>query len=109
MPELTARHLKVLERLRERGFQWKAFPLYTACIGVVKGNCAALLAPLESAGMKILGEPCYLVAGNLSVRVTRGGQQWFVCKKNEVLVTPQRQAELERFAQELSDALGTAQ
>lgn len=101
MLELTPQQIAVLERLVEKGFRPTAFPLYASHIGVRKENCAALLAPVDGGGMRVFGEPCYLLSGNLTVRVRRAGREWFVWKKTELEVTPERLAELTRFAEEL--------
>ena len=106
MLELTPHQFSVLGRLAREGFQLVSFPLYPNAVGVRKGNCAALLGPVEGGGMKFAAEPCFLVEGNLSVRVSRGGRQHFVWKKKQVEVTPEREAELERFAAELRALLG---
>lgn len=103
--ELTPSQTAVLERLVARGFQLVAFPVYASAVGLRKGNCAALLQPAEGGALKLLGEPCYLVEGNLSVRVHRGGKQWFVWKKKQLEVTPDRWAELEGFSEELRELL----
>ena len=105
MLELTPQQTAVLERLLARGFQPVAFPLYANAVGVRKGDCAALLGPVGSGGLCLLGQPSYLVDDNLSVRVTRGSRQWFVWKKNQVEVTPERRAELEQFTAELAALL----
>lgn len=105
MLELTPQQIALLERLRAQGFLLIAFPLYANAIGVRKGNCAALLVPTEGRGLRLFGKPSYLVNGNLSVRVTRGGRQWFVWKKQQMEVTPERQAELQRFTEELTASL----
>lgn len=105
--ELTPLQIAVLERLAARGFRPAAFRLYANVVGVRKGNCAALLAPADHDRMKLFAEPCYLIEGNLSVRVTRGGKQWFVWKKKQVEATSQRLAELARFTAELTGLLGT--
>jgi hypothetical protein len=105
MPELSAQQMAVLEGLRQAGFSFVAFPLYASQVGVRKGNCAALLAPVEGRGMQVFGEPSYLVGGNLSVRIARDGREWFVWKKARLEATPERRAELERFSGELRTAL----
>lgn len=104
MVELSEAQLAVLERLRERGFQFVAFPLYEQKIGVRKGNCAALLDPTEGQ-LRVFAEPAYLVAGNLSVVVRMGEEKFFVWKQNRVPATPERLEELERFASELGEIL----
>lgn len=108
MLELTPEQVALLERLTTQGFQVVSFPLYASAVGVRKGNCAALLGPDEGGGLRLFGEPNYLVEGNLAVRVTRGGRQWFVWKKKQLEVTPERLAELEHFAKELARALEAA-
>jgi len=103
--ELTDAQLAVLERLRARGFSFVAFPLYASKIGVRKGNCAALLDPVGGGGLRLFGDPCYLVGGNLSVQVTQGDDKAFVWKKDRLPATPERLEELGRFAEELNDLL----
>ena len=105
MLDPSASQLAILERLRASGFEFVAFPMYANYLGVKKGNCAALLAPVEARSFKIFGESAYLVSGNLSVRVTRGGRQWFVWKKESLEASPARLTELQRFATELADLL----
>lgn len=104
MVELSEAQLAVLERLRERGFQFVAYPLYEQRIGVRKGNCVALLDPSEGQ-LRMFTEPAYLVAGNLSVVVSTGAEKFFVWKQNRVPATPERLEELERFARELGEIL----
>jgi hypothetical protein len=103
--ELTAQQVGILERLRSRGFEIVAFPLYENYVGVRKGNCGALLAPAGPDRFGLYGEPSYLVAGQLSARMIQSDGHWFVRKKDKVPVSPERVAELESFAAELVDAL----
>jgi len=46
-----------------------------------------------------------MVGENLAVRVKRNDGEWFVWKKEQVRVTPERIAELEDFSAALADAL----
>lgn len=108
MLELTPAQIAVLERLVAHGFSGVAFPLYASSVGVRKGNCAALLGPIAGDGMRIVGDPCYLIDGNLSVLVVRDKRRWFVWKKKQVEATPERLAELAQFTRELEDLLLTA-
>ena len=105
MLELTREQTAALERLHGAGFALVAFPLYASHVGVRKGNCAALLEAVPGGGMRIFGEPSYLVDGNLSVRVRRRDEWWFVWKKQELAATPARLAELEDFRRELDGYL----
>jgi hypothetical protein len=103
--ELTQRQARSLERLQAQGFQIVAFALYPNYLGVRKGNCAALLAAVMSEGFAIYGVPTWLIGDDLGVRVKRNDGEWFVWKKERVEATPERVAELERFSNELADAL----
>jgi len=105
--ELTPQQVAALEKLHSRGFQFVAFPLYASYVGVRKGNCATLLAPVEGGGMRVFGEPCFLVDGNLSVRVKRHGQALYVWKQESLAVTPEREDELRRFSAEVRELLGS--
>jgi hypothetical protein len=99
--ELTPRQIALLERLISSGFSIVAFPLYANAVGVRKGSCAALLDPVSGAGFRLYGEPCVLLDGNLTVRVTDKGRSWFVWKKQRVEATRERIAELNEFISEL--------
>jgi hypothetical protein len=103
--ELTLQQMAVLEQLAGLGYSIVAFPFYESHAGVRKGNCGALLEPVPNDGMRVFGAAFYIVNGNPSVRVQRSGKSWFVFKKNEIEVTPERDAELAGFNRELSDAL----
>ena len=105
MPELTQSQIAILERLRARGFQIVAHPMYANHVGIRKANCAALLAPSLTGGLEVFGAPCYIVAGNLGVPVIKDGKRWFIWKKEKVEATPARLAKLEQFAAELAESL----
>jgi hypothetical protein len=95
----------VLERLVARGFRLVAFPLYASAIGVRRDSWAALLVPVEGGGLRVLGQPSYLIDGNLSVQVQRAGARHFVWKGKSVEVTAGLLAQLSQFADELQNAL----
>jgi hypothetical protein len=103
--ELTQQQARSLERLQAQGFQIVAFALYPNYLGVRKGNCAALLAPILSESFAVYGASAWLVGDNFGVRVKRNDGEWFVWKKERVEATPERVAELERFSAALADAL----
>jgi hypothetical protein len=70
-------------------------------VGVRSGNCAALLDPITAGGFLLFGEPCILLDGNLTVRITDKGRLWFVWKKQRLEATPERLSELDRFVSQL--------
>ena len=108
MQELTQHQTAVLERLIAQGFRLVAFPLYASAIGVRRESCAALVVPVEGAGLRLLGDACYLIEGNLSVKVERDGRPHFVWKNKAVPATPGLLAELRRFSEDLQRALSSA-
>jgi len=105
MVELSPQQMQVAERLFAAGFRPIAIPPYESALCMRKGNCAALLAPVPNAGLKLLAPPSFLVAGNLSVKLKRGPGEVFVWKKQEVEATPERLKELESFRRELTELL----
>ena len=101
MNELSPQQIGILERLAAKDFILVAFPLYANAVGVRKGSCAALLDPIANGGFRVFGEPCFLLEGNLTVRVTEKGKTWFVWKKQRLEATAERLSELEAFVAEL--------
>jgi hypothetical protein len=105
MVELSPQQMKVIERLFAAGFRPIAIPPYESALCMRKGNCAALLAAVPNAGIKLLAPPSFLVDGNLSVKLKRGSGEVFVWKKKEVEATPESLQELESFRRELTEIL----
>ena len=105
MVELSQQQMQVMERLFAAGFRPIAIPPYESALCMKKGNCAALLAPVASSGIKLLAPPSYLVDGNLSVKLKRGSGEVFIWKKTEVEATPEKLKELESFRRELTEIL----
>jgi hypothetical protein len=108
MPELTPQQMKTLERLFAAGFRPIAIPPYENALCVRRGECAALLAPVANAGLRLLAAPTYIVDGNLSVKLKRGKGEVFVWKKKEIEASAERLKELEKFRQELTSILDEA-
>jgi len=101
MNEFSPQQIGILQRLVAKEFVLVAFPLYANAVGVRKGSCAALLDPIANGGFRVFGEPCVLLDGNLTVRVTEKGKAWFVWKKQRLEATAERLQELEVFVAEL--------
>jgi hypothetical protein len=108
MPELTPQQMKTLERLFAAGFRPIAIPPYESALCVRRGECAAPLAPVANAGLRLLAAPTYIVDGNLSVKLKRGKGEVFVWKNREIEATPERLRELEAFRHELTSILEEA-
>ncbi|MGB2632838.1 MAG: hypothetical protein WAM58_02770 [Candidatus Acidiferrum sp.] len=99
--EFTAGQADVLKRLFVAGFRPIAIPPYESALCVHRGECAALLAPVENGGLRLMAPVTVMVDGNLSVRLKKPGGDVFVWKKTEVAATEERLKELERFREEL--------
>ena len=100
--------MKMLERLFAAGFRPIAIPPYESALCVRRGECAALLAPVADAGLRLLAAPTYIVDGNLSVKLRRSKGEVFVWKKKEIEATPERLQELATFRQDLTAILEEA-
>jgi hypothetical protein len=70
--ELTEGQMRVVERLVKAGFRPMAIPPYERALILRKGECVALLGPVENGGLRMLVPPTFLVDGNLSVKLKRG-------------------------------------
>src|SRR6266478_7515669 len=99
--ELTDGQMRVVERLFGAGFRPMAIPPYESALILRKGECVALLGPVENSGLKLLAPVTFLVDGNLSVRLKKSAGDVFVWKKKEVAATEERLKELEKFLVEL--------
>lgn len=103
--ELTAGQMRVVERLFEAGFRPIAIPPYESALIMHKGECAAVLGPVENGGLKLLVPVTVLVDGNLSVKLKKSSGDVFVWKKKEVAATEEKLKELEAFRVELAGIL----
>jgi hypothetical protein len=105
MTELTAAQMRIMERLFAAGFRPIAIPPYENALCVHRGECAAVLAPAENGGLRLLSPVTVMVGGNLSVKLKRASGVVFVWKKKEVAATGERLKELEKFRMELVEIL----
>ena len=91
-----------------RGFRPVAIPPYDSALCLRRGDCAVVLNPDPSGGLRMVAPPSFIIDGNLSVKLRRGEKDVFVWKKTEVEVTPERSTELETFRNDLSRILQSA-
>jgi hypothetical protein len=106
--EFSERQAGILKRLFAAGFRPIAIPPYESALVVHRGECAALLGPVEGGGLRLLAPVTVMVDGNLSVRLKKPAGDVFVWKKTEVAATSERLAELELFRRELVGMLGVS-
>ena len=105
MVELTKLQMEMLERLFAAGFRPIAIPPYESALCVHRGEYAAVLAPVENGGLRLLAPATVMVDGNLSVKLKKGDGEVFVWKQKEVTATEQRLKELQEFREELVGVL----
>ena len=93
-----------LQRIYLAGFELQTFERYPKCIGVVRENCVALLVPGVD-GLQILGTPGWRMGEVMGVLTEREGRKVFQAKTEIVEATPERLALLQRFRQDLAEAM----
>ena len=93
-----------LQRLYLAGFEFQTFERYPKCIGVVRDDCVALLVPGVD-GLQILGTPGWRMGEVMGVLTEREGRKVFQAKTEVVEATPERLALLQRFRQDLAEAM----
>jgi hypothetical protein len=103
--DLTEGQTRMVERLLAAGFRPIAIPPYESALILRKGECVALLGPVENGGLKLLAPVTFLVDGNLSVRLKKSTGDVFAWKKKEVAATEEKLRELEEFRVELAGIL----
>lgn len=87
---------EILQSLYMAGFELQTFDRFPRAIGVIKGNCIALLEPAAN-GLRMLGRPGWRMGEVIGVLTMKGSQQVFQSKDQVVEATPQRLAELKEF------------
>jgi len=80
------------------------FERYPKCVGVVRGECVALLVPGVD-GVQILGSPGWRLGEVMGVLTEVNGQKVFQAKSEVVDATPERLETLRKFREELSQLL----
>jgi hypothetical protein len=93
-----------LQRIYLEGFELQTFERYPKLIGVMKGNCVALLVPGVE-GLQIMGSPGWRLGEVLGVLTEVNGRKVFQAKSEMVEATPARIAELNAFRAQLKDLL----
>lgn len=89
-----------LARLVQAGFELQTFERFPRCVGVVKGDCIALVEPTPE-GLKMVGTPGWRMGEVMGVLVTKRGRQIFQAKGHTLEATRERLEALVRFGDEL--------
>ena len=95
---------EILQSLYVAGFELRTFDRFPRAIGVMKGNCIALLEP-EGYRLRLLGRPGWRLGDAIGVLTTKDARRVFQAKDQIVEATSERLAELEQFEAELEKHL----
>lgn len=97
---------EILQSIYLAGFELQTFDRFPRAIGVIKGNCIALLEP-EGSRLRVIGRPGWRMGESVGVLTTKAGEQVFQAKDQIVTVTPDRLRELRTFEAELNVLLAS--
>ena len=93
-----------LQRIYLAGFELQTFDRFPKAVGVVRGECIALLEATP-AGLRMIGTSGWSLGEVMGVLVEEGGRQVFRAKSESVEATPERLEALRRFRDDLEDLL----
>ncbi len=93
-----------LQQLYIQGFDLQPFERYPKVVGVLRGECVAILLPLPD-GIQILGSPGWRIGDEVGVLVQKGGRKVFQWKGTEVEATEERLGLLAEFLRDLKAVL----
>jgi hypothetical protein len=96
---------EILQALYVAGFELQSFERFPRAIGVVKGDCIALLEPAE-VGLRFIGRPGWRLGEAIGVLTVKEGLQVFQSKDQLVEASDERIRELRAFEAELAKFLG---
>lgn len=97
-----------LQRIYMAGFELQTFERYPKCVGVIRDQCVALLVP-GVGGMQILGTPGWRMGEVMGVLTEVQGKKVFQSKTEIVEATPERLEALQRFREDLKEAMKSAE
>ncbi|HWR37219.1 MAG TPA: hypothetical protein VN622_15255 [Clostridia bacterium] len=93
-----------LARIYQAGFDLQTFDRYPNAIGVVRGQCIALLQSSPT-GLQFIGVPGWRMGEVLGVLIEKDGHKYFQAKSDFVEATPARLSELSEFREDLKQLL----
>jgi len=95
---------EILQALYVAGFELQTFELFPRAIGIVRGDCIALLVPSDK-GLQMLGSPGWKIGENMGVLTTLNGRRVFQSKAEVVDATEERLALVKQFESDLRQAM----
>ena len=93
-----------LQRLYLAGFEFQTFERFPNSVGVIRNECIVLMLPTPQ-GLQMIGTPGWRVGEVIGVLTERNGRKVFQNKDQVVEATSERLAELERFRQDVREAI----
>jgi hypothetical protein len=93
-----------LQKLYLAGFELQTFERFPQAIGVVRGDCIALVEAAPT-GLRIIGAPGWRMGDVMGVLTEKNGRKVFQAKSEIVEATPERTDMLERFRSDLEREL----
>lgn len=97
---------EILQALYLAGFELQTFELFPRAIGVVRGECMALLVPSDT-GLQMLGAPGWKIGENMGVLTTVNGKRVFQSKGQAAEATDERIKLVKQFEGDLRQALAS--
>ncbi len=97
-----------LQRIYLAGFELQTFDRFPKSVGVVRGECIALLEATP-AGLVMIGTPGWRMGEVIGVLVEEAGRQVFRAKSETVEATGERLEALRQFRVELERLLQAPQ
>ena len=93
-----------LQRIYLAGFELQTFDRFPKCVGVMRGECIALLVP-GVGGLQMLGTPGWKIGEVIGVLTEVEGRKVFQFKDQVVDATLERLQELQRFRDDLAELM----
>lgn len=93
-----------LQRIYMAGFELQTFDRFPKCVGVIRDECIALLVP-GAEGLQMLGSPGWRMGEVMGVLTEADGRKVFQYKEQMVEATAERLERLQRFRNDLEQAL----
>jgi len=98
---------EMLQKLYLAGFDIQTLDRFPRSIGIIRGDCIALLEPDASAGLRLVGRPGWRIGDAIGALTTRGGISVFRWKDQVIEATPERLHIFQSFERELVELLMT--
>jgi hypothetical protein len=95
---------EILQALYLAGFELQTFEMFPRAVGVVRGECIALLVPSDT-GLQVLGSPGWKIGENVGVLTAVNGRRVFQSKGETVEATEERLAMLKQCESDLRRGL----